>query len=64
MTLDVPTNTQNLVIPYSVAGDFVYETGYTLLYTNLETVGCPVTECALMDSTCGSVPAPPSTNFW
>jgi hypothetical protein len=60
----VPTNANPMVIPYNSGNDIFYETGFTNLFTNLETTGCPVTSCTLFDSVCGTAYSGTITNFY
>jgi hypothetical protein len=60
----VPTNANPMVIPYLWGSYISYETGFTNLFTNLETTGCPVTSCTLFDSVCGTAYSGDSTNFY
>ena len=63
LTTKTPNQANPLVIPYNSGGDLTYEEGNTDLFENLEPIGCPVTECLLMNGGCTSVPGV-STNFW
>jgi hypothetical protein len=52
----VPSNT--LAIAYSnTLSDYVYTSTWNDLISTADNVGCPVTSCVLMDSTCSTTPS-------
>jgi hypothetical protein len=57
----VPVITKRIVYAASPA-NLVYATGYTQIFTHPDPSNCPVTSCALMDSTCTN-PMTSSANF-